>query len=65
MAYADSFWILGVGILISLLTLLILRKPGPGIAVAVASRSIQLLPDLLGHRLASDGTTRKVPATER
>ena len=27
MAYADSFWILGVGILISLLTLLILRKP--------------------------------------
>jgi DHA2 family multidrug resistance protein len=35
MAYADSFWILGVGILISLLTLLILRKPGPGMAVAV------------------------------
>jgi DHA2 family multidrug resistance protein len=35
MAYADSFWILGVGILISLLTLLILRKPQPGTAVAV------------------------------
>ncbi|WP_085937039.1 DHA2 family efflux MFS transporter permease subunit [Enhydrobacter aerosaccus] len=35
MAYADSFWILGVGILVSLLTLLILRRPQPGVAVAV------------------------------
>jgi DHA2 family multidrug resistance protein len=34
MAYADSFWILGVGILVSLLTLLILRKPQPGMALA-------------------------------
>jgi DHA2 family multidrug resistance protein len=34
MAYADAFWILGVGILISMLTLLILRKPQPGAAVA-------------------------------
>ncbi|HTR88401.1 MAG TPA: DHA2 family efflux MFS transporter permease subunit [Reyranella sp.] len=34
MAYADSFWILGVGIMISLLTLLILRKPQPGTAMA-------------------------------
>ena len=29
MAYADSFWILGVCIVVSLATLLILRKPGP------------------------------------
>ena len=35
MAYADSFWILGVCILLSLATLLILRKPQPG-AVAMA-----------------------------
>jgi len=32
MAYADSFWILGVCILLSLATLLILRKPQPGAA---------------------------------
>jgi DHA2 family multidrug resistance protein len=35
MAYADSFWILGVGILVSILTVLILRKPAAGAAVAV------------------------------
>lgn len=35
MAYADSFWILGVGILVSMLTILILRRPQPGVAVAV------------------------------
>jgi DHA2 family multidrug resistance protein len=35
MAYADSFWILGVGIMVSMLALLILRKPQPGMAVAV------------------------------
>lgn len=35
MAYADAFWILGVGILISMLTILILRKPRAGVAVAV------------------------------
>lgn len=29
-AYADSFWILGVCIVVSLLTLLILRKPPAG-----------------------------------
>jgi DHA2 family multidrug resistance protein len=34
MAYADSFWILGVCILISLATLLILRKPQAGMAIA-------------------------------
>jgi DHA2 family multidrug resistance protein len=34
MAYADSFWILGVCILISLAALLILRKPQPGAAIA-------------------------------
>jgi len=34
MAYADSFWILGVCILLSLATLLILRKPLPGAALA-------------------------------
>jgi DHA2 family multidrug resistance protein len=34
MAYADSFWILGVCILLSLATLLILRKPQPGAALA-------------------------------
>src|SRR5580698_3295509 len=33
MAYADSFWMLGVCILLSLATLLILRKPQPGAAV--------------------------------
>jgi MFS transporter, DHA2 family, multidrug resistance protein len=32
MAYADSFWMLGVCILVSLLTLLILRKPNPNAA---------------------------------
>ena len=36
MAYADSFWILGVCIAVSLLTLLILRKPGPGAAAMAA-----------------------------
>jgi len=36
MAYADSFWILGVCILLSLATLMILRKPQPGAAVADA-----------------------------
>jgi DHA2 family multidrug resistance protein len=36
MAYADSFWILGVCILISLATLLILRKPQSGTAMAAA-----------------------------
>jgi DHA2 family multidrug resistance protein len=35
MAYADSFWILGVGILVSMLTVLILRKPPSGAAMAV------------------------------
>ena len=34
MAYADSFWILGVCIAASLLTLLILRKPPAGAAMA-------------------------------
>ena len=34
MAYADSFWILGVCIVISLATLLILRKPPKGAAIA-------------------------------
>ncbi len=34
MAYADSFWILGVCIIVSLATLLILRKPQPGAAIA-------------------------------
>jgi DHA2 family multidrug resistance protein len=34
MAYADSFWILGVCIVVSLATLLILRKPQPGAAIA-------------------------------
>jgi len=34
MAYADSFWILGVCILISLATLLILRKPPKGAVIA-------------------------------
>jgi DHA2 family multidrug resistance protein len=33
MAYSDAFWILGVCILLSLATLLILRKPQPGAAV--------------------------------
>ncbi|MBS0220332.1 MAG: DHA2 family efflux MFS transporter permease subunit [Proteobacteria bacterium] len=33
MAYADSFWILGVGILVSMLAVLLLRKPRPGAAV--------------------------------
>jgi MFS transporter, DHA2 family, multidrug resistance protein len=33
MAYADAFWILGVGILASLFALLILRKPQAGAAV--------------------------------
>jgi len=32
MAYADSFWILGVCLLLSLATILILRKPAPGAA---------------------------------
>ena len=36
MAYADSFWLLGVCILLSLATLLILRKPQPGAAMAAA-----------------------------
>jgi DHA2 family multidrug resistance protein len=36
MAYADSFWILGVCIAVSLLTLLILRKPKPGAASMAA-----------------------------
>ncbi|HEY4167565.1 MAG TPA: DHA2 family efflux MFS transporter permease subunit [Reyranella sp.] len=34
MAYADSFWILGVCIVVSLATLLILRKPPKGAAIA-------------------------------
>jgi DHA2 family multidrug resistance protein len=34
MAYADSFWILGVCIIVSLATLLILRKPPKGAAIA-------------------------------
>ena len=34
MAYADSFWILGVCIIASLATLLILRKPPKGAAIA-------------------------------
>lgn len=36
MAYADSFWILGVCIVVSLLTLLILRKPPAGAAAMAA-----------------------------
>ncbi len=36
MAYADSFWMLGVGILVSMLAILILRKPQPGVAAAMA-----------------------------
>jgi DHA2 family multidrug resistance protein len=36
MAYSDAFWILGVCILLSLATLLILRKPQPGAAMAAA-----------------------------
>jgi DHA2 family multidrug resistance protein len=36
MAYADSFWILGVCICVSLLTLLILRKPPAGAAAMAA-----------------------------
>jgi DHA2 family multidrug resistance protein len=36
MAYADSFWILGVCICASLLTLLILRKPPRGAAAMAA-----------------------------
>jgi DHA2 family multidrug resistance protein len=36
MAYADSFWILGVCIVVSLLTLFILRKPQAGAAAMAA-----------------------------
>jgi DHA2 family multidrug resistance protein len=36
MAYADSFWILGACIVVSLLTLLILRKPPAGAAAMAA-----------------------------
>jgi hypothetical protein len=36
MAYADSFWILGVCIVVSLLTLFILRKPPAGAAATAA-----------------------------